>query len=99
MASDASLRQTVQRRGRVLRVCKQSNKEIAYIYDMVALPPKCASPLDIGASSLVRNEFLRVLEYNRLADNKDNNLEEFTEVLAKYYLDINNILEDGKEPN
>lgn len=99
MASDASLRQTVQRRGRVLRVCKQSNKEIAYIYDMVALPPKCASPLDIGASSLVRNEFLRVLEYNRLADNKDNNLEEFTDVLAKYYLDINNILEDGKEPN
>lgn len=97
MASDTSLRQTVQRRGRVLRMCKQSNKEMAYIYDMVALPPQYATPLDVGASALIKNEFLRVLEYNRLADNKNTNLKEFTEVLAKYYLDINNIQEDDKE--
>lgn len=36
MASDSSRRQTIQRRGRVLRVSKETGKQKARIYDMVA---------------------------------------------------------------
>lgn len=69
MSSDASKRQTVQRRGRVLRQCKETNKKIAYIYDMVVLPP--IGVLDGPAvPSLLRNEFIRVAEYASLCENK-----------------------------
>lgn len=68
MASDSIARQTIQRRGRVLRICKETGKEIAYIYDMVTLPPFGIYE-EIGASSLVYNELKRVKEYARLAEN------------------------------
>lgn len=68
MASDRLKRQTVQRRGRVLRICKESGKEIGLIYDFVVLPP--TNENNIG-KNLVRNEFYRVREYARLAENKD----------------------------
>ncbi|MCM3398212.1 DEAD/DEAH box helicase family protein [Oceanobacillus profundus] len=67
MASDRLLRQTVQRRGRVLRICIESGKEIAYIYDFVAIPP---SREPNSGRNLVRNEFYRVREYARLAENR-----------------------------
>lgn len=70
MASDAALRQTVQRRGRVLRKCKETGKTIAHIYDMVVLPPSGFYG-ELGAKSLVVNELRRVKEYQRLAENKD----------------------------
>ena len=53
MASDASQRQSVQRRGRVLRRCKETNKELAYIFDMIVLPPYCRSK-ETSADSLVK---------------------------------------------
>ena len=65
LASDSSLRQTIQRRGRVLRVSKETGKICAYIYDFVAgwgegdyfvpLPADCC----------------RVKEYARLAQNPE----------------------------
>jgi len=88
MASDSQLRQTVQRRGRVLRVCKESGKTIAYIYDMVVLP-LMGRLSDMGVKSLIVNEFRRVMEYGRLADNK-NEVEAFT----NEYLDTYHITED-----
>ncbi|SEK18620.1 Superfamily II DNA or RNA helicase [Pseudobutyrivibrio ruminis] len=70
MASDSLLRQTIQRRGRVLRTCTESGKTMAYIYDMVVLPP--AGVVEgVGAGALVKNELRRVAEYIRLADNKE----------------------------
>lgn len=69
MASDSLNRQTVQRRGRVLRRCKETGKNIAYIYDMVVLPPKDIYE-GIGVKSLVIGEFKRAKEYMRLADNQ-----------------------------
>ncbi len=70
MASDSLLRQTIQRRGRVLRTCTESGKTMAYIYDMVVLPPE--GVIDgVGAGALVKNELRRVAEYIRLADNRD----------------------------
>lgn len=70
MASDAINRQTIQRRGRVLRTCTDTGKNIAYIYDFVALPP-CGITEGVGVKNLVINEMRRVKEYARLADNKN----------------------------
>lgn len=80
MASDTALRQTVQRRGRVLRKCKESGKTVGFIYDMVAFPPR-GYYTEMGTKSLVVNELRRVQEYMRLADNKA----EGNEFLAKAY--------------
>lgn len=68
MASDRLKRQTVQRRGRVLRISKETGKDFAYIYDFIVLPPIDADS-NIG-KNLVVNEFYRVHEYMRLAENK-----------------------------
>lgn len=65
MASDCSLRQTIQRRGRVLRISKQTGKEIARIYDFVVgtKSGRTFIPLD--------TENPRVAEYSRLSINPE----------------------------
>lgn len=68
MASDSLQRQTIQRRGRVLRQCTDTGKELAHIYDMVVLPPQGVFD-GIGAKMLVVNELKRVKEYMRLSEN------------------------------
>lgn len=63
MASDMSRRQTIQRRGRVLRISKDTGKEKARIYDMVA---------GVGEGSVfvpLPTECPRVAEYASLALN------------------------------
>lgn len=90
MASDSALRQTVQRRGRVLRQCRATGKEMAFIYDMVVLPPQ-GYYIDNGAKSLVMNEFRRVLEYNRLSSNLEINNFIITNYLNKYEITENDI--------
>jgi superfamily II DNA or RNA helicase len=84
MSSDRLTRQTVQRRGRVLRVCKESGKQFAHIYDMVVLPPKNYGDLS-SAQTLIQNEMYRVNEYNRLAENCSENLAYITQTLVKPY--------------
>jgi superfamily II DNA or RNA helicase len=69
LASDSIMRQTVQRRGRVLRKCKETGKRLAYIYDYVALPPSYL-PYENTMSTLLKNELYRVEEYLRLSSNK-----------------------------
>ena len=69
MSSDRLKRQTVQRRGRVLRVCKETGKQFAHIYDMVVFPPRNYGDLN-SAQTLIKNELYRVNEYNGLAENK-----------------------------
>lgn len=81
MASDSSVRQTIQRRGRVLRVCKETGKRIAYIYDMVVLP----CPGDgMSSKTLVVNELNRVRAYSELANNSDTIYERVSELENKY---------------
>lgn len=82
MASDNSLRQTVQRRGRVLRQCKETNKTMAYIYDMIVSPP--VQTKESGVVALIANEFRRAQEYNRLADNANENFSFFDIIKRKY---------------
>ena len=83
MASDALSRQTIQRRGRVLRTCTETGKIIAYIYDFVALPPTSVTD-GLGVSNLVINEMKRAKEYARLADNKDDIMEEMISIMNMY---------------
>ena len=97
MASDSALRQTVQRRGRVLRKCKESGKTIAYIYDMVVLPA-----LEIGTygcEGLLKIELSRAREYNRLALNKEENESVFCEIENKYHITIDNVTNYETEPD
>lgn len=86
MSSDSLLRQTIQRRGRVLRKCKESGKTIAYIYDMVVLPPSGLEKM-VSARALVRNEFIRVKEYLRLAINKEDFEKEIHDIEILYSID------------
>ena len=83
MASDSSMRQTVQRRGRVLRKCKETGKTIAYIYDMITLPPYGIYG-GSGVNSLLLNELRRVKEYARLADNLDKIEIEINDLIDTY---------------
>lgn len=81
MSSDRLLRQTIQRRGRVLRKSKETGKEIAFIYDFIVLPPETEFG-DYNSRSLVKIEYERLYEYWRLSENKNdflhtiNNLKE-----------------------
>ena len=81
MASDCSMRQTVQRRGRVLRKCKETGKTIAYIYDMAVIPP--IGQID-GGKSLVLSELKRVREYARLAVNYDDVVKGINKYMETY---------------
>ncbi len=88
MSSERLLRQTIQRRGRVLRKCKESGKTIGYIYDFVVLPPKGYED-KTGSKSLIKIEFERVHEYIKLADNKDKYETEIKEIENMYGLEWN----------
>lgn len=83
MASDALNRQTIQRRGRVLRTCTETGKKMAYIYDFVALPPleDCDG---VGTKNLVINEMRRAKEYSRLADNMDDISTELKDIMSMF---------------
>lgn len=89
MASDSSLRQTIQRRGRVLRISNETGKTIAHIYDMV-------TGYRIG--NLFRplpTELPRVYEYSRLSINP----EASAPILAGYKPDIDTNAFDELENN
>lgn len=96
MASDSLTRQTIQRRGRVLRMCKETGKNIAYIYDFVCLPPEEITN-ETGASSLVSKELKRVREYGRLAENKKSIDLFIEEMILKY--NITEESDDERETN
>ena len=97
MASDSALRQTVQRRGRVLRKCKESGKTIAYIYDLIVKPS--IEQGTFGCESLLKIELARAREYNRLAENKDENEIIFQEIENNYHITINETIDYESEPN
>jgi len=71
LASTTVRRQWVQRRGRLLRTCKEIGKEHAVIHDFVTLPPSVASGevIDDDEKSIVNSELDRVWEFARLSKN------------------------------
>ena len=69
LASTTVERQWIQRRGRLLRTCKEIGKTHSEIHDFVALPPELGTGLDDDASKLVRSELTRIQEFAKLARN------------------------------
>jgi superfamily II DNA or RNA helicase len=71
LASTTVRRQWVQRRGRLLRTCKEIGKTHAIIHDLVALPPEAydGQRMDPDARKVVRSELDRVWEFARLSRN------------------------------
>lgn len=71
LASTTVRRQWVQRRGRLLRTCKEIGKEYAVIHDFVTLPPSVSSGdvIDADEKSIVNSELDRVWEFARLSKN------------------------------
>lgn len=67
LSSDNNYRQTVQRRGRVLRVSKETGKEYADIFDFIVLPPPGVPFKSVQA--LIKNEMARFIEYASLSEN------------------------------
>jgi superfamily II DNA or RNA helicase len=69
LASTTVRRQWIQRRGRLLRTCRQIGKTHAEIHDFVALPPGGTGSLDSDARRIVKSELDRVWEFTRLCRN------------------------------
>ncbi len=68
LASTTVERQWVQRRGRLLRTCKEIGKTHSVIHDLIALPPSLEE-LDRDARSLIKSELARAQEFAMLARN------------------------------
>jgi superfamily II DNA or RNA helicase len=78
LASTTVIRQWVQRRGRLLRKCKEIGKTHAVIHDFVVLPPNVllesstSQDLDEDSRKLIRSEYKRVWEFAKLSRNSSN---------------------------
>ena len=68
LASTTVERQWVQRRGRLLRTCREIGKTHSEIHDFIALPSDMDN-IDDEARPLIRSELLRIREFARLARN------------------------------
>ncbi len=68
LASTTVERQWVQRRGRLLRTCKEIGKTHAEIHDFIAVPPEVETT-DEDTKKLIESELLRVQEFSKLARN------------------------------
>lgn len=82
LASGDNLREFVQRRGRILRLCEGKNE--AHIYDVIVLPSS-------ETVKMAEIELRRFYEYARLSINKEENLAILYEYINIYKLDKNNI--------
>ena len=67
LASTTVERQWVQRRGRLLRKCNETNKTHSKIHDFVVLPGE--EHLDSGTRHMVQSELARIREFAGLARN------------------------------
>ncbi len=88
LASTTVERQWVQRRGRLLRTCREIGKTHSEIHDFIALPPDIEN-VDEEARALIRSELLRVQEFASLARNagrEDGPLEVIHKLVNAVYL-------------
>ena len=84
LSSDDDYREFVQRRGRILRKYKKTNKQSADIYDVVVLP-------STETPKLALIELRRFYEYARLATNHEEQMKKLYELLDNYGLTIDDI--------
>ena len=69
LSNNTDPREYVQRLGRVLRKDSESNKEYAYIYDFLVLPPINTQNSDKIGRALVKNELIRAKFFKELSRN------------------------------
>ncbi|MBI2830761.1 MAG: DEAD/DEAH box helicase [Chloroflexi bacterium] len=70
LASTTVERQWIQRRGRVLRKCPRTNKQIAFIHDFLVIPPMNEETFsDSGMSKILKSELERITEFASLSSN------------------------------
>jgi len=69
LASTTVERQWIQRRGRLLRTCKDIGKTSSTIHDFLSLPKMGDIPLDDDARGLIRSELARAQQFASLAKN------------------------------
>jgi superfamily II DNA or RNA helicase len=70
LASTTVERQWVQRRGRLLRTCKETGKTSSEIHDFISLPPGYdQEDLDEDARNLIKSELRRIQEFAGAARN------------------------------
>lgn len=67
LASTTVERQWVQRRGRLLRKCKEIGKDSSVVHDFLVVPPDVAP--DADTKTIVKGELARVREFARLSRN------------------------------
>lgn len=85
VASDASERQFIQRRGRVLRAAPK--KSIARVVDVVVVPPMSDSPVE-----LIETEIRRVIQFARAARNRTSLITKLVRELAPYGITHSDLL-------
>ncbi len=68
LASTTVERQWIQRRGRLLRKCRETGKTHSEIHDFIALPPEMDN-IDDAARTVVGSELARIREFASLARN------------------------------
>ena len=68
LASTTVERQWVQRRGRLLRTCRETSKTHSEIHDFIALPPDLDN-IDTRARALIETELKRIQAFAYLAKN------------------------------
>lgn len=68
LASTTVERQWVQRRGRLLRTCREIGKTHSEVHDFIVIPPDLEN-VDDEARPLIRSELLRVQKFASLARN------------------------------
>ena len=88
VASTTVERQWIQRRGRLLRTCRETGKTHSEIHDFIAFPPD-SDTIDGEARTLIRSELLRVQEFASLARNAgrdDGPLKVINELVKATYL-------------
>lgn len=90
LASNDDMREFVQRRGRILRTYynefTNNRKEIANIYDVIVLPSD-------DSTKFASIELRRFYEYARLAENNKDCMREFDDLLIRYGLDIEDLVD------
>lgn len=90
MASTGNPKQYIQRRGRVLRKNKKTNKQIAKIYDILVAPPLPEMDEEIRNTEkkIFAKELLRHKEFAEISNNFFESKERMKLIAKKYGIDI-----------
>ena len=95
LSNNTDPREYVQRLGRVLRRHEASNKNVAFIYDFIVLPPSTIDSTLSAARNLVKTEVKRIKFFEELARNAKDVNESLGDILDMYgyYFEIEELSE------